>query len=170
MERWLTTGQAAAILGTSTTTVRTLAASNQLICQTEVRPQRRRWLISEESALRWVAANGRIDERLQQAGSTAGPSADAQAEIARLRDDIAVLRHVALRLRARNEAVAAAEAHQARAVELLNEAVAQQAAAAAQLRQALGEQDDALGQLLTPGAAEALGYGAEKPPSAAPTA
>lgn len=170
MERWLTTGQAAAVLGTSTTTVRKLAAAGVLTCRTEVRPQRRRWVISEESALRWVSENGRIDERRQQAASTAGPSSVAQAEIARLRDDNAVLRDVGLRLRARNEAVAAAEAHQARAAELLGEAVAQQAAAAAQLRQALGEQDDAIGQLLTPGAAEALGYGADKLPRAAPTA
>jgi excisionase family DNA binding protein len=168
VERWLTTGQAAVVLGTSTTTIRKLAAAGQLTCRTETRPARRRWLISEESALRWLAENGRIDERRQQASRADG--GDGYAEMARLRDDNAVLRDVTLRLRARNDAVSAAEAHQARAVELLGQAMAEQAAAAAQLRLALTEQDDALGQLLTPGAAQALGYGAEKPPSAAPTA
>lgn len=155
MERWLTTAQAAEILGTTTTTVRSLANKGHLVSQVSPRVHRQRWLVSEGSTHEYLLQHGRFDERRRGRLTATAPASDAEAqdELGRLRGEVVALRDVALRLRARNEAVAAAEAHQARSAELLVGALDEQAKAVAQLRRALGEQDDALGQLLTPGTA-----------------
>lgn len=176
VDRWIGTVEAAAILGTSTTTVRKMAEGGELEHRISPRSKRRHWLISEASAHAWVAAHGRIDDRRRRTATATAPPAVA-AELAatrrerdRLLDDNVSLRDVALRLRARNEAIANAEARQARASQLLIEALAEQAQAANELRTAITQQDDALGQLLTPGAASRLGYDTDSPASAAPTA
>lgn len=173
MDRWLTTAQAAEVLGTTSTTVRKLALEGVLDCKITPRPRRQRWSISEHSVHAYLAQHGRIDLRRRK--RTAPASSDAlvaaiRLERDRLRDENAALRDVALRLRVRNDAVATAEAHQARAAELLLRGLTEQASAAAHLRRAIAEQDEALGQFLTPGAAAISDYEADSPAKAAPTA
>lgn len=162
---WLTTGQAAAMLGTSTTTIRAMAARGELVHQITDGRERQRWTISRMSAQSWLAANGRIDDRRNR--RHAGPTQDAdvhrvldsvrhqlqhmQADRDRLSDEVAALRVVALQLRARNEAVSDAESYQAKAARLLLDAAQAQALAAEALRRGLSAQDEALGQFLVPG-------------------
>jgi hypothetical protein len=74
-----------------------------------------------------------------------------QADRDRLSDEVAVLRAVALQLRARNTAVSEAESHQAEASRLQLEATRAQARATEALRRGLSAGDDALGQFLVPG-------------------
>jgi excisionase family DNA binding protein len=162
---WLTTGQAADRLGTTTTTVRAMAARGELVHRiTRVRT-RQKWAISRDSVRAWLAANGRIDDRRHK--HHAGPAQDAdvreqlasmtqqyrhvQADRDRLGDEVAALRTVALHLRARNDAVREAEAYQAEAAKLLLDAARAQSRAAEALRRGLAAQDDAIGQFLVPG-------------------
>jgi excisionase family DNA binding protein len=162
---WLTTGEAAALLGTSTTTIRAMAARGELMHRTTSGQERQRWAISHDAAESWLAANGRIDERRgrrhsipvqdtdvrQQLTTMTQQYRSVQAERDRLRDEVAVLRAVALQLRARNDAVSEAESYQAEAAKLLLDAARAQAQATAALRRGLSAQDDALGQYLEPG-------------------
>ena len=163
---WLTTGQAAAMLGTSTTTIRAMAARGELVHRTTSGQERQKWSISRDSAQSWLAANGRIDERRHNRRQAA-PAQDAevrqqlasmtqkyrylQADHDRLSDEVVVLRAVALQLRARNTAISEAESYQAEAAKLLLDAARAQARATEALRRGLSAQDDALGQFLVPG-------------------
>lgn len=171
MEEWLRTGEAARRLGTSTTTVRAMAARGELEHTRTPGGTRASWRVSGRSVDRWLAAYGRVSDRLDRGKRTgehgkatgARRPDDIEQELRRTRSardalsgEVATLRGVALQLRARNEAIADAEAHQAKAGRLLAQAFEEQAAAADQLRRGLAAQDDALGQFLVPGA-DALG-------------
>jgi excisionase family DNA binding protein len=162
---WLTTGEAAAMLGTSITTIRAMAARGELIHRNTSGQKRQKWAISRDSARSWLATNGRVDERRHNRQVATAQDADARQQLAsmmqqyqylqadrdRLSDEVAVLRAVALQLRARNTAVSEAESHQAEASKLLLEATRAQARATEALRRGLSAQDDALGQFLVPG-------------------
>ena len=162
---WLSTGEAAAMLGTSTTTVRTMAARGELVHRITGGQERQRWAISRDSAQSWLATNGRIDDRRHRRHAVPTQDADVHQQLAsmtqqyrylqadhdRLSDEVAVLRTVALQLRARNDAVSEAESYQAEAAKLLLDAARAQARATEALRRGLSAQDDALGQFLVPG-------------------
>jgi excisionase family DNA binding protein len=162
---WLTTGEAADMLGTSTTTIRAMAARGELVHRTTSGQERQKWAISRDSAQSWLAANGRIDERRHSRKAASAQDADVRQQLAsmtqqyrylqadhdRLSEEVAVLRAVALQLRARNAAVSEAESHQAEAAKLLLDATRAQARATEALRRGLSAQDDALGQFLVPG-------------------
>jgi hypothetical protein len=162
---WLTTGQAAAMLGASITTIRNMAERGELECRVTSGRERQKWAISHDSAQAWLAANGRIDERRHKRHAALAQDADIRQQLAsvvqqvqylqadrdRLSDEVAVLRAVALQLRARNAAVSEAESHQAEASRLQLEATRAQARATEALRRGLSAGDDALGQFLVPG-------------------
>src|SRR5690348_11673263 len=130
------------MLGTTCTTVRSLAIRGELVYEATLVHDRNRWRISRESAEAWLASNGRIDERrlarrlrrarteedlAQQLASVMQAYQQLQAERDRLVDEVVTLRAVALQLRARNDATVAAEAHQAEANQHLLNAVQAQA-------------------------------------------
>lgn len=162
---WLTTGQAADLLGTSTTTVRALAARGELVHRITSGRERQKWAISRESVLAWLTTNGRIVDRRHKHHAVPAQDADVREQLAsmtqqyrhvqadrdRLGNEVAVLRTVALQLRARNDAVREAEAYQAEAARLLLDAAHAQGRAAEALRRGLAAQDDAIGQFLVPG-------------------
>lgn len=131
-----------------------MALRGELECRRVEGGQRASWRILEESVHRRLAESGRVDRARKVAPR--GISDQVEVEAIRrsrdaLRDEIATLREVALQLRARNDAVAAADAHQGRAAALLTEALREQGLAAERLRAALDAQDAALGQFLVPG-------------------
>ena len=162
---WLTTGEAAAMLGTSTTTIRAMAGRGDLVHRITDGRERRRWAISRDSAQSWLAAHGRVNDRRSYRRTAVTHDADfhqvlgtvvqelrhMEADRDRLSNEVAVLRAVALQLRARNEAISQAESYQAQASKLLLDAAQAQALAAEALRRGLSAQDDALGQFLVPG-------------------
>lgn len=165
MDAWLSTGEAAALLGTSTTTIRTMAARGDLEYRTVRGHERAKWTISRGSVESWLAANGRIDRRRRGRESAPAGGDDGlgrlesmeqqnrylQADRDRLRDEVVTLRAVALQLRARNDAITEAESYQAQAAKLLLDAARAQSQAADALRRGLEAQDNALGQFLVPG-------------------
>lgn len=153
---WLRTGEAARLLGTTPTTVRAMALRGELVCRRVEGSQRTSWRILEESVRRRLADEGRVDSarRVRPSGTPGGADLETmRRSMDALRDEVATLREVALQLRARNDAVAAADAHQGRAAALLTEALREQGLAADRLREALAAQDAALGQFLVPGSA-----------------
>lgn len=178
MADWLSTTQAAERLGTTLATVRALVESGQLIGTAEARVVRRRWRIDAASVEAYLDERGRLDLRREASMEIAAARRSdikwLAAEIAALRSELkerpssvehdrilaqveqqraqlVALGEVALRLRARAEAVEEAERHHAKAVEHLTAAVAAQSQASAALRRALLHADDALGQFLVPG-------------------
>lgn len=166
MDAWLSTGEAAALLGTTTTTIRTMAVRGDLEYRTVRGNERARWTISRASVESRLAANGRMDRRRRSRqgapiendeglgrleSSMEQHYQDLQADRDRLRDEVAALRAVALQLRARNDAITEAESYQAQAAKLLLDAARAQSQATDALRRGLSAQDHALGQFLVPG-------------------
>jgi excisionase family DNA binding protein len=165
VDRWLSTGEAADLLGTSTTTVRAMASRGELVHQVTRGRRRQKWMISRESAQSWLAAHGRIDDRRHRRWPASIQDDDARQQLAnmtqlyqhmqadrdRLSNEVAALRTLAMQLRIRNAAVSEAESHQAQAARLWLEAAQAQARAADALRRGITAQDDALGQFLVPG-------------------
>lgn len=165
MDAWLTTGEAAALLGRSTTTIRAMAARGDLEYRTVRGNERTRWAISRDSAESWLASSGRFDRRrrsrqtapigdddlLRRLESMEQQHRYLQADRDRLSDEVATLRAVALQLRARNDAITEAESYQAQAAKLLLDAARAQSQAADALRRGLSAQDNAVGQFLVPG-------------------
>lgn len=151
------------MLGTTCTTVRSLATRGELVYEATLVNDRNRWRISRDSAEAWLAANGRIDQRrlarrlrrsateselAQQLASLLQAYQQLQAERDRLADEVVTLQGVALQLRARNDATVEAEAHQAESNQHLLNALQAQVRAAEAQRRGLASQDDALGQFL----------------------
>lgn len=131
-----------------------MALRGELECRRVDGRQRASWRILEESVHRRLADGGRVDGARKATPSGISDQVDVEAmrrSADALRDEVATLREVALQLRARNDAVAAADAHQGRAAALLTEALREQGLAADRLRAALAAQDAALGQFLVPG-------------------
>jgi uncharacterized coiled-coil DUF342 family protein len=142
-----------------------MASRGDLVYETSSGAERQKWSISRASVDSWLAAKGRIDDRRHRPHAASAQDDDlrqqlehmvelyrhVQEERDRLTDEVAALREVALQLRARNEAVSAAEAHQAQAASLYLDAAHAQAQAAEALRRGLSAQDDALGQFLVTG-------------------
>src|SRR5437879_2623221 len=81
---WLTTGQAADLLGTSTTTVRAMAARGELVHRITSRRERQKWAISRDSVRAWLTANGRIDDRRHKHHAVPAQDADVREQLASL--------------------------------------------------------------------------------------
>src|SRR5690242_19036627 len=88
---WLTTGQAAAMLGTSTTTIRNMAARGELAYQVTSGQERQKWAISHASVQAWLAANGRIDERRNNRHAAPAQDADVRQQLASVMQQIQYL-------------------------------------------------------------------------------
>lgn len=166
-DSWLTTEQASIMLGTSKTTVRAMAARGELTYRKTRVQQRSKWVISKESVQARLDQYGRVHEQ-RRAHSTDQPPFDADLrelldavqrehqEITRdrdrLRDEVANLREVTLRLRARNAAITEADSHRARAEQATRDLAEARRMEAEALRRGLNEADEALRQFLIPGA------------------
>lgn len=164
MDRWITTGEAAAMLGTSITQIRDMAARGDLDYQIQSRPQRDRWLISCDSVRRELDRRGRFDDRRavrhEQSADTRElrrQLADArrrllacEAERNRLSEEVEKFREAALLLRARNEAMDGADELGARGAQLALELAGVKAEETEKVKQALARADEALGLFLIP--------------------
>lgn len=134
---------------------------------------RRAWRVLESSVDAYVAEHGRLAARSsprrdQGDAVVRGQFEALRAELAELRVEVvadresrdreraefaaqvAALRELPLRLRAKADAVQEAGQEQAAAADHLRDALAAQARATDALRRALREQDDVLGQFLVP--------------------
>jgi hypothetical protein len=154
------------MLGTSKTTVRAMADRGELkYRKTRVR-QRSKWWISKESVQARLNQYGRVREQ-GRVHSTDQPPSEADlrqlldtvqrahqemtSDRDRLRDEVANLREVVLRLRARDAAITEADSYRARAEQATRDLAEARRMEAEALRRGLNEADEALGQFLIPG-------------------
>lgn len=170
---WYTTGRAAALLGTTTPTIRAMVGDGRLVGESREGRERRTWKVLESSVEAYLVEHGRFEVRpvrrksaddadlREQFGAMRAELRDLRAQVATDRESsareraelaaqVTALRDLPLRLRAKADAVQEAGEEQAAAADHLRDALAAQARATDALRRALREQDDALGEFLVP--------------------
>ena len=152
---WITTTEAAVLLGTTGTTVRKMGERGHLEVRLEERTERRRWSVRRASVASYLAENGRLDvaKRNRAVASDEASSAlldEIQRDRARLAAEVLRLQGLAIQLRVRNEALDEADAHRSAAMQHLQSALREQAAANDSLRRAIAAQDEALGSQVVP--------------------